>query len=179
MTAFNPLKTPVDVVKLGRRGAALQTTPGLARIFDADQEIVWDQQQGYGAAGAFLIGRGNKLVPFSLELRLFTDAHWLAYDVFRPLVQRPPFGKRAAPLDISHPWLVMQNIKQCVVTKCKMPTLSDDMLGIVVINFLEYRVPHLALSKPEAEAKEPLDWWDQQIKDRRETIEGQNQLLAK
>lgn len=179
MTAFDPLTTPVDKVRIGRRASVLVETPGLARILGADQIIVWDEQQGYGASGAFLIGRGAKLVHFTLELRFFKSAHWVAWDSFRQLVQRPPIGQRGSPLTISHPWLVMQDVKQCVVSKCGQPELSDEMLGTVKIEMIEYRVPRLTLSKPTGEAAAPLDWWDQQIKNNGQTIDQQNQALAK
>jgi hypothetical protein len=179
MAAFDPLTTPVDTVKIGRRGTTLVDTPGLAQILDADQKLVWDQQQGYGASGAVVIYRGTKLVEFSIALRFWLSEHWQAWDSFRGLVQRPPFGKRPLPLDISHPWLTMQNVKQCVVTACGLPKLDEYMLGTVTIGLLEYRVPHLALAKPQGEPTEPLDPYDQQIKANAATLDQQAALLAK
>lgn len=179
MTQFNPLRTPVDVVQIARRGQPVQTTPGLARIYDANQKLAWDQQQGYGASGAVVIYRGTKLVEFSLELRFWLPEHWDAWDTFRPLVQRPPFGKRPTPLTISHPWLAQQEISQVVVTQLDQPVIDEYMLGTVKIGFLEYRVPRIALAKPQGDPAQPLDPYDQEIARNRATIEQQNQELAK
>lgn len=179
MTAYNPLKRPIDVVTIARRGEPAQATPGLARIYDADQNLAWDQQQGYGASGAVVIYRGTKLVTFGLEIRLWLDAHWAAWETFRPLVQRPPFGKRPSPLTVSHPWLAMQGVAQAVVTKCGQPGLDDTMLGTVKIEFLEYRVPRIALAKPQSDPAQPLDPWEAEIKRNGQTLDDMAQQLAK
>jgi hypothetical protein len=185
MAAFDPLVTPVDVVKLGRRGSALQDTPGLAQIYDADQKLAWDPQQSFGATGAVLIFHGAKLVEFYVVLRLWLSEHWQAWDTFRPLVQRAPFGKVPLPLTISHPWLTMQGVQQCVVTACGMPSIDEYMLGTIKISFIEYRQVKRALAKPQSEPVAPLDPVDQHIKanvkraDQDNAIVAQAQLTAK
>lgn len=166
--AFDPLETPIDFVLVNG-----QRTPGIAEVTDADAEVHWDSRQGYGLSGAFPIGGWNELVKFQINIRLITHQDWVAWDAFRRIVKKAPAGKYPRSLNVTHPWLAMQDVSAAVVTGVYQPKpIDDDTVWLARIGMLEWRRPKLQLVKPEAAAPTaPLDPIDAQILSNQQQIE--------
>jgi hypothetical protein len=156
--SWNPLDNPVDKVGLGGK-----LTPGLAEIVGADSPRQWDERTGYGLSGATVFFHGIKLSHFSIKLRLFTAADWDDWHAFKPLVDKPPIGKRPRSLDVSHPLLEDLGIRSVVVENVSVPEQSDDGEWSIEIKVIEFRKPKFTMAKPEGSTATPVDPVEQQI----------------
>jgi hypothetical protein len=182
MSAFDPLTRSVSFAVVGRGGSqpiAGRPTPGVAFITDADAIVVLDAQQGAGTTGAPIRFRGREIIKFKLTIKLWESAHWQAWEEMRGLFQTPPYGKLPAPLTIWHPWLVMQGVSQAVVKQCGQPVLDEYMMGTITILLWEYQRPRVTFATVKAEPDKPLSPIDAKLKAARETLERQNDNLAK
>jgi hypothetical protein len=157
---FDPLIAPVDSIVL-----AGQKSPGIAEVIGAGSPRKFDVRKGYGLSGGFVIFRGNELAEFVVKIRLYTVEDWVAWHLWRPLVDKPPIGERARALDIQHPQLEDLKIRSVVVKDVDQGEQTDDGEWTFTIKFLEYRSPKLALAKPEGSAATPRDPVDSIIED--------------
>lgn len=148
--AFDPYTSPVSFALV-----AGQRTPGTLTLEGADATTKWDERDGPFLSGAFLVGGGRKLVNFTMRIVLLTSADWAAWYAFRPLVKRPPFGTRPKALDVWHPWLVDQEVRSAVVEKVGQPRQAEDGSFEIAIDWKEFRIPKIALAKPEASTTAP------------------------
>lgn len=168
--SYDPNLTPVDFILLSD-----QRSPGVATIEGAGIPLKWDEQNGYGFSGAFAIFRGLKISNFTVKLRLDAEQDWIEWDTWRPLVARPPFGRRPTARDIWHPWLEMLEIRSVVTEFVGQPEDQDDGSFVIPIKFKAWRPPKLSLAKPKSsEPKQSTDPVDQLI----ERLTGQVQELA-
>lgn len=159
--AWNPLNEPVDyAVIAGKR------TPGLCDIVGANSPRKWEELDGYGLSGARLKFRGIGLSHFSIKLRLYDDRDWADWFAFRPLVERPPLGKFAKAKKIVHPQLTEVGVHAFVVEDLLAPERTDDSgEWTIEIKCIEFRLPKLSLSKPDAATATPVDPQEQIIGD--------------
>jgi hypothetical protein len=147
--SWNPLDAPVDYIELnGKR------SPGLADVTGAHLPRNWDKRKGYGLMGAFTVFHGMDLVDFTVTLRLYTAQDWDDWFAWKPLVDRPPDGKRPRALKIKHPLLAQLGVSSVVVTDVHQPKPDDAGSGMwsIDIKFLQYRVPLIKLAKPDGAA---------------------------
>lgn len=166
--AWNPWSQSIDAAIISGK-----VTPGILRLRNANSPREWDERKGYGWSGSFPIFLGIRLSRFDMGFEMYTDADWALWENMRPMLAKPPAGKRPTALDIVHPVLQQLDIKSIVVTDVKQLEI-DENTGVVTqpIEVLTFRRPKIALSKPEGSAdKPPTDFWDQVI----EKISSENQ----
>lgn len=155
---WNPLDEPMDKIWL-----AQQWSPGICDISGANSPREWEERKGYGLSGAIVIFRGVGLAHFSVKLRLYTTQDWNEWAAFKPLVDRPPYGRRPRALDIWHPILVDQGIYAVGIEDLGQPDQTADGEWTIEIKMVEYRFPKYALAKPEGAAATPKDPFEEQI----------------
>jgi hypothetical protein len=155
---WNPIEQPVDECWLG--GYA---TPGICEVVGASSPRKWDEQAGYAMSGAILIYRGTGLAHFSLNLKLYTLEHWNTWDLIKPILMRPPVGKRANALDVVHPVLNEVGISQLVIEDVGAPEQVEDGVWSISIKCIEWRRYGLGVSKPDGSEATPADPRDVEI----------------
>jgi hypothetical protein len=131
---INPIDTPVDQARLGG-----VLTPGYCEVVGASSPRNYEEMGGGGWSGALVIFKGLKPSHFSLRLTLYTTDDWNAWIKFRPLVHKPPIGKRPAALDIVHPFLADCGITSCVIEDVRAPDQVDHGVWMVEIMCIESR----------------------------------------
>lgn len=127
--------------------------PGKQVVPDANSPRKWDERQGYGFSGAYLIYMGDGLAHFGVEVHLWDDAHWAQWETFsKKHLEKPPTGQVAKAQPIDHPVLNMTPLKIASV-------VVEDVTGWVVddygewtclIKFAQFRKPKPALGRPIA-----------------------------
>lgn len=150
--AWNPLEQPVDYIKLGG-----VRSPGLAEVLGATSPRKWEERGGYGLSGSTVVFRGVGLCKFTVKLKLYTEEDWTAWNAWRPIVAKPPFGTRAKALDIWHPLLEQLEVKAAVVEEVSQPEQTDNGEWTITLKFIEFRRPKVALAKPEGAKATPAD----------------------
>ncbi len=171
---WNPLTDPVDKFLLGGH-----MTPGIADVVGANSPRNWEERAGYGWSGAWLIYRGVGLSHFSIVFTLYTDADWLDWYAFQPLVTKPPYGKRPRALDIVHPLTSALGIRAVVVEDALAPEQSEPGVWVATLKVIEWRHPKYSLAKPEGSQAAPVDPIDQEILDNKDIIGELGALLAR
>ena len=169
---FDPQASPVNKILL-----VGQASPGIAVVRGATDVRKFDIQTGPYLAGGITIYRGREPSRFTVDLYLLSASDWDNWFAWKPLVARPPFGKFPKAMRIQHPWLAMLEISEVQVEKVHQPEPDDDTGGYVItIEFLEYRLPKIALAKPvAAETKPDNDPYNKII----ENLTKQLDVLAK
>lgn len=153
--AWSPIEQPCDYVLLGGK-----RSPGVAEIVGASSPRQWDEREGFGLSGAWIIFRGRGLAKFSIVLHLLSQADWDAWTAWKPLVDKMPTrraagGKDSGALEIWHPHLEALDIKAVAVVEVMQP-VQDDLGGwSVEIKLIEFRRPKVALAKPDGAAAGP------------------------
>lgn len=174
MSNLNPITQPRDYVLM-----AGKKTPGITDIIGAGSIREWDKRKGYGNSGAFSVFIGRDLSTFTIRLRLYTVEHWEAWHAFRPLIERMPkrrmgAGKNSGAIDVWHPHLEAVDIRAVAITKLSIPEQTADGEWTINIEVIEYRMPHVALVKPDGpDSPTPVDPWDEKI----DALEKQTQRL--
>lgn len=171
MSSWNPIRNPIDFFILQHA-----ITPGIGRIEKPNSPRKWDERGGYGASGSVLVFMGRRLSTFDGIIELYTEDDWVAWEEWKVLVDREPYGKRPKALDIWHPWTQGRGIKSCVVEDVLGPEELEKGGHRFVIQFKEWRPMKLSLAKPEASKNTPSDDpYDKAI----ENLTAQFQELAK
>lgn len=169
--SWNPIDNPIDFFILQHLAS-----PGIGTIQKANSPRKYDERGGWGASGSVLIFMGRRLSQFDGIITLYTPEDWAAWEAWKPLVDRPPYGKRPRALDIWHPYLAQLQIASCVVEDVLQPEELENGGHRIVIQFREFRALKLSLAKPEASANAPVtDPYDKEI----EALTKQLQELAK
>jgi len=140
-----------------------QATPGIATVEGLGTPRRWEERESVGLSGALVYFHGLKLAHFSVRVQLFSEQDWQDWYAFKPLVDKPPIGKRQRPLDIVHPLTEGANIKAVVVEDVLHPEQVDDGVWELSIKLIEYRKPHLVLAKAEGAKATPADPEDAEI----------------
>jgi len=167
---WNPFVNPIDFVLFaGKR------TPGLADVVGPSSPREWEERRGYGLSGARLRFLGLKLSHFSVKLRLYTAQDWTDWQKFRPIVAKPPLGKRPKAIDIAHPILVDIGIRAVVIEDVGGAEQTDDGEWSIEIKLIEWRKLKPSLSTPDGATATPVDPIEQKIAENTKTIA---QLLA-
>ena len=167
---WSPQTAPIDYVLF--QG---QKTPGLADVEGAGSPRKWDERGGYALSGATVVFTGLGLAEFKVKIRLYSTKDWADWYAFKPLVDKPPIGRRPRALDVWHPFLEGHGIKSCVVLDVSQPERTDDTgEWTITIECKEFRRPKIQYSKPEASQATPGDPVDQYI----EQLTGQVNALS-
>jgi hypothetical protein len=151
ITDWTPLHRPINYVEF-----AGVRTPGMAEVVGASSPRKWEKVESVGWSGAFLKYHGLELSSFSVHVRLYTRAEWLAWHRFAPLVHRVPLGRFQKPIDVWHPLLEMLGIHSVVVEDVTQATQNEDVWEIE-IKLIEYRSPHVALAAARGSQATPDD----------------------
>lgn len=170
---WNPIDYPQDYVLVAGR-----KTPGVADVVGADSPRNWDEREGYGLSGALLVFHGLKLSHFVINIRLFTQSDWADWRKFRPLVLKPPIGKRQKALDVAHPLLEQVGIRSAVVDNLKTAQQTDNGEWTISIEMIEFRGPRVALAKPDGSQAGPTDPYDIAIDANNKYIDQMTEELA-
>lgn len=149
--SFQPLTQPVDHITL-----AGQRSPGVADLTDTLSDSDIQERKGYGLGGAYAVYKGLKIAYPKVTIKLVTSQHWDDWHAWRPLIARPPTGRRPRALDIWHPILEDLGITSVLVKSYTQPTQTGDGEWSVVITFVEYRRPTRALVTPDGSDTEPM-----------------------
>jgi hypothetical protein len=119
-------------------------SPGIARVSsDIAREYSWDRKQAPGAAGENITFRGLKLVSFTIECQLWTDALISEWETWCALWEWDPIKKKATPVEVFHPLLAERDVTIATATKIYAPKQSrpGDNLWIGKIEALEWKPP--------------------------------------
>ena len=156
---WNPIEQPTDKLLLSG-----MPSPGVCEILGASSPRNWNEQSGPGWSGGLLVYQGIKLCHFTALFNLYELSHWDEWQLFRPLVMRPPLGSRPRTHTIWHPLLAEVNIHACVVEDVRAPQQIGDGQWVVDVAFIETRLPkHGAPIKPTAADAKPVDPYEQEI----------------
>jgi len=155
---WNPLDEGADKIWL-----AQQWSPGLCEISGANSPREWEERKGYGWSGAIVIFRGVGLARFSVKFKLYTADDWRDWSLFKPLVDKPPLGRRPRAMDIWHPLLVDQGIYAVVVEDLGQAEQTADGEWTIETKMVEYRFPKYGLAQPDGAAATPVDPYEQKI----------------
>lgn len=155
---WDPLIEPADKIWLAQRWS-----PGLCDISGANSPREWEERKGYGYSGALIIFRGVGLAHFSVKFRLYTSQDWIDWALFKPLVDKPPYGHRPRAIDIWHPLLVDQGIYAVGVEDLGQPEQTQDGEWTIEIKFVEYRQPKYSQATPDGAKATPADPFEQRI----------------
>lgn len=168
---WNPLDEPADKVWVSQRW-----TPGLAEIDGANSPRNWEELPGYGWSGALLRFKGIGLAHFTIRLRLVTSEDWVEWSIFKPLVDKPPLGRRPRSLDVWHPLLVDQGIYAFVVEDLGQPSQTEDGIWTIEIKCIEWRMPKYSLSEPQGAQATPVDPYEVKIGELLGTVKQLDEL---
>jgi hypothetical protein len=149
---WDPITQPIDYILLsGRR------SPGLCELSGLGAPRRYDERNGYGLSGATVIFRGVGLSKFSAKIRLYDFNDWQLWDLWKPLIQKPPVGTRPRALSIWHPLCEDNDIDKVVVEDVLGPDQTDDGEFTFEIKFIQFRSPVFKLAKPDGAAATPTD----------------------
>lgn len=163
---WDPIRKAQDKLTL-----ALHPSPGICEITGAASKRKWDELTGYAVSGGLLIYRGIALSHFTCTFFLYTLEHWVEWEAFRPVLIRPPLGKRPAGLDIVHPVLAELGIHQCVIEEVGGAVQSDNGVWSIAIQCIEFRQPRgNTIAKVDAAEATPSDPTDDFIADLRNQV---------
>lgn len=174
MSNWSPLSRAVDRFLLGGR-----LTPGIAEITGASSPRKWEERDGYGWSGAWLIFRGIGLSHFQIRFSLYEQVDWDDWNAFQPIVAKPPRGRRPRSLDIVHPLTAQLGIRAVVIEDVLQAEQTDHGVWVIPLKVIDWRHPKYTLARPEAASAAPVDPIDQQILDNRSQIEALEQELAR
>lgn len=157
--SWNPWITTVDYALIDKI-----KTPGILRLRNADSPRAWDERNGYGWSGSFPVFMGVRLSHFEMGFEIYDEDDLAQWRLLEPKVQKPPFGKRPKSLTLQHPITQALEIGSIQVLNVKQWEFDDYGMITQPIEVISFRVPKLALSKPEAPKQaESDDPWDKQI----------------
>ena len=157
--------------------------PGVCRISGDGMRLRADRKTASGQDGASVAMLGLDVVTFSIDIRMWTEAHLRAFESLvrmakpksRTVIRRSSVSKKAAgtgepensgnrsigrdlvPLAVAHPALAIFGISECVVESVSLPT--EQMPGLWTASFKcrEFRKPSdRAVSRPSAGKKKDI-----------------------
>lgn len=158
--SWNPWRAPIDYALINNI-----KTPGILRIRNAGSPRAWDERNGYGWSGSFPVFMGVRLSHFDLGFECYTDDDLAQWYALAPHLAKPPYGKRPKALTIHHPRLRALEIGSIQVVDLKDWEFDDSGFFTIPVEVISFRVPKLALSKPEGadNNRDALDPYDQKI----------------
>lgn len=168
--AWDPIAQATDVATIGGK-----PTPGICEIVGASSPRKWDEIAGYGWSGGILVFHGLPLSHFIIRFTLYTAEDWIAWHELRPLLTRPPLGKRPRALVLRHPQAAELGIFGIVVELLKQAVQVDDGVWQIEVDVIESRqYKQAAIAKPDGAEEQPPDPRELEI----ERLTGQNNALA-
>lgn len=117
----------------------------------------WDERGGYGLTGSTLVFTGRGLGKFDAIHTFYEKRDWEEWDKYLKIVSAPPTGQRPKALDVSHPWLAMNQVFKAVVLDNSIPKQRETGEWDIIYNWQQFRAVKFQLAKPEGAAATPLD----------------------
>lgn len=135
---LSPISNPQawDVVQIGQ-----QTSPGICKIGDFKAKKEWDVKKGKGVLGATITFVGRPPAQGSITFKLWSDAHFAAWETFQSAFQYDPTRKAVQAIDIYHPALAAIDINSVVCEGIGAPNHVGEGMYEVVVDLLEYFPP--------------------------------------
>lgn len=131
-------------------------TPGPVSFEGANSPRKWDKQAGYGTDGSSSKFTGNDLSEFTMKIRMWEVAHFVAWGSFKDLVKKTPAGVIPKAMDLRHPITADLGITKVVVTDVGQLTQTDDTgLFEIAIKFMQYGKPKPILGLPGGPIDKP------------------------
>ena len=135
-------------------------SPGACVVRAPNSPRKWDERQGHGFSGAFLVFTGAGLSRFEIDVYAWKDEHFLGWKIFAKGALMPPkislgvdsflpsIGKNSS-LPIKHPILNDEphNIDQVVVEDVTGWEQDDTGKWVRTIKFIQYKAPVPVLVK--------------------------------
>jgi hypothetical protein len=145
-------------------------SPGICEIDGASSPREWEEIKGYGWSGGILKFLGVRLSHFTVRFHLYDERDWEDWAVFRPLLFKPPIGKRPRALDVWHPQLVQVGISSVQVEDLLAPVQSDDGVWTIEVKLVETRLHKASPMVSKGSESTPVDPYELIIKQKREEI---------
>ncbi len=127
-------------------------SPGLAVVRGGGDPRTWDIRAGYGLTGATIVYTGAGLATFEVDIFLWENAHWPAWDLFaKATLEQPAPVRNPTSLSIQHPVLNKAPLRiNQVVVEDPGAFEQDDEGGLwrTTIKFIAYRKAVPVLVKP-------------------------------
>lgn len=135
---LNPIDNPQswDTVRIGQ-----VTSPGICEIGDWKQKPEWDVKRGKGVLGATITFVGRAPARGTITFKLWTSAHFVAWDSFRPLFKYNPAKKAVQAIDIFHPSLADIELNSVVCEGIGSAKHMGGGLYTIDVDLLEYFPP--------------------------------------
>lgn len=118
-----------------------QPSPGIAKVGEFKRAAEWDVKKGKGSLGATVTYVGRPPAKGSITFKLWTAAHFTAWDTFRPLFKYDPTKQAAQAVDIYHPSLADIDVLSVVCESIGNIVHEGDQLYSITIELLEYLPP--------------------------------------
>lgn len=85
-------------------------------------------------------------------MKMWTRNQWARYQSFIAIIQPRQSGRRPLPIDVSHPMLVVHELKCLYVESISIPKKGDDEVAYFSLDCLEYFPPRKALPQETGSA---------------------------
>jgi hypothetical protein len=133
--AVNPIDNPQawDFVTI-----ASIDSPGVCEVGECKRKHDYDVKKGKGTSGATTTFTGKPPATFSIKFKLWTPAHFTAWDAFRPLLKYDPTKKAAQAFDIYHPALADVDVKSVITESIGSIVHEGGQLYSLTVEFMEY-----------------------------------------
>lgn len=121
-----------------------QQAPGILLMpggIEFKRAFAWDQKKGKGTLGATATFVGQPLAKGTIKLVFWTQAHFVAWSQFVPLLKYDPTKVAPQAVDIYHPALADVDITSVIIEEIGIPQPNLDKRYIVELHFLEYLPP--------------------------------------
>jgi hypothetical protein len=139
----------VDTIRLGN-----DLMPGQWVLMPGGREFGWQEQKGWGLAGATVRPIGDELAHPTFLVKFWSAADWDLFQVFRlKYLQKQAFGLGAArtyAIGIFHPELNSLGITSVVVKRTPWFVNNGRGLWSGIVEFTQYRKPQPVLETPKA-----------------------------
>ena len=137
----NPIQAPEQWAQIVLAGV---TSPGVCEVKEWKRHHEWDIKKGRGAFGATLTYTQRPPIKGTIEFKLWTPAHFAAWDDFYPLFHYDPTksGNQVVKgISIYHPALAALDIKSVVTEFISNPVHKGEGLYEISVELIEFFKP--------------------------------------
>lgn len=136
--AVDPITNPEawHVIEIGQ-----SVSPGVCKIGEFKRAFQWDVKKGKGTLGGTITFVGRPPAKGTITFYLWTPDHFVAWDLFRPLLKYDPTKQAVQAVDIYHPSLADVDIHSVVVENIGNIMHEGQGLYSIQVDYLEYFPP--------------------------------------
>lgn len=143
----NPFDDDPDLYDFPRMNGT--RCPLLTDVSGAASPRKWDEKQGQGLSGATLVFTGEGLAKPVLRFFAWKSEHFVAWEIFRPIIATVPTKNKSAAISIEHPFLNELGCAAVVIEEEGMWTQASPGLFTKDMKCSQYRAPKPAGAKPQ------------------------------